>query len=417
MLSFYWIVSVTLLVVACVACLAEPVPQKMEVWVLAGQSNMQGCGYVQDGLPADPHVLMFSSAGAWTTASDPLHRPWESPFPIYRENEDKFYQSMTQGMNEEQRQAWIRGQHSIGVGPGLAFGQALAKMRAHPVGLIPCAMGATSLELWNPARKGDGGKSLYGATSERIRLAGQPISGILWYQGEADAADAAAAASYGTRLAAWIQAVRADLQQPDLPVLIVQLGRLMSPADANAQQWDKVREAQYLLPEQVAHTAVTSAIDLGMFDMVHLNSAGQNRLGQRLARLAMSLYDKPQQLAGPRVMAVERSATTRFEGFALRLRCTGVSKGWRPTDVMAGFVVLTATGIESPTTRIIDARPDPKDPTAIHLVLNHVPAAGELLAYGQGYMPVCTVTDSADMPLCAFQWPVALATLPAEAVR
>src|SRR5262249_55656452 len=152
-------------------------------------------------------VWAFSSAGAWEIARDPLHRPWESPFPIYRASEEGFYRSSTQGMSDEQRQKWISEQHSIGVGPGLAFGQALAKLRGHPIGLIPCAVGGTSLEAWNPDKKSEGGKSLYGAMCERIRLAGRPISGILWYQGEADAANATTAKNYGERLAAWIAAV------------------------------------------------------------------------------------------------------------------------------------------------------------------------------------------------------------------
>lgn len=51
-----------------------------DVWLLAGQSNMEGCGHFAFGR-AKPHRLIraFSLRREWRQATDPLHVPWESP--------------------------------------------------------------------------------------------------------------------------------------------------------------------------------------------------------------------------------------------------------------------------------------------------------------------------------------------------
>ncbi len=47
-----------------------------DVWLLIGQSNMQGYGLLREATPPDPRVFNFSSAGTWETAQEPLHRLW-----------------------------------------------------------------------------------------------------------------------------------------------------------------------------------------------------------------------------------------------------------------------------------------------------------------------------------------------------
>ncbi len=56
-----------------------------------------------------------------------------------------------------------------------------------PIGLVACAHGGTSMEQWNPAKKDEGGKSLYGSMLRQFQLAGGKVKGVLWYQGESDA--------------------------------------------------------------------------------------------------------------------------------------------------------------------------------------------------------------------------------------
>ena len=50
-----------------------------DVWVLAGQSNMQGCGEMSGAAKPHPLVRAFSMARVWRLATDPLHILPESP--------------------------------------------------------------------------------------------------------------------------------------------------------------------------------------------------------------------------------------------------------------------------------------------------------------------------------------------------
>src|SRR5262249_27187595 len=152
-----------------------------------------------------------------------------------------------------------------------------------PIGLIACAHGGTSMAQWDPSKKDDGGRSLYGSMMRQFRLAGGKVKGVLWYQGEAEA-HAAAPPRYGQTLNRLIGAVRSDFGQPELPFYFVQIGRFAHAGDPGP--WEAVRESQRRLPERVPNTALISVIDLELDDAIHVGTQGLKRAGQRLARIA-----------------------------------------------------------------------------------------------------------------------------------
>ncbi|RYG32452.1 MAG: hypothetical protein EOO01_34235, partial [Chitinophagaceae bacterium] len=80
---------------------------------------------------------------------------------------------------------------------------------------------------------------LYGAMLERIKLAGGTLRGVLWYQGESDA-DPVQSATYEERFESWVHALRADTGISDLPVIVVQLSRVVNDAPPESHQsWDR----------------------------------------------------------------------------------------------------------------------------------------------------------------------------------
>jgi hypothetical protein len=281
--------------------------------------------------------------------------------------------------------------HGAGVGPGLAFGIALAEATGHQVGLVPCAKGATSLEDWT--RRGP--DSLYDRMLGAVRRAGTAPAGLLWYQGEADARTSELASSYGTKLEAWISRLRDDLNAPALPILLVQLGRYAMPCDPEvAAGWGMIREAQRQLAGRVPGVRLTSAVDLGLTDIVHLNAMSAIRVGRRLGRLAC-------RLAAPRIAGLEAMSLPRGLG-AVRIRCAGVNGGWQPRDHMSGFGVCGEGGQPLGDGFVINAAADREDASAIVVTLNRPPDAKMQVTYGMGANPYCNVTDENDMPLCAF---------------
>ena len=246
-----------------------------DLWVLAGQSNMQGVGDLVDVTPPHPQVMMLGMDGKWKPAEEPLHWLVDSPDPVHS----------LDPKTREQRSAREHKNRPKGAGLGLPFAAALTEATGVPIGLVICAHGGTSMAQWDPAKKDEGGKSLYGSMLRQFQHAGGKVKGVLWNQGESDA-NPEASKGFAHVFARFIAAVRSDFGQPELPFYLVQIGRFVR-ARATRGRWNTVQEAQRRLPERMPNTAVVSVIDLELDDAIHVGTQGMKRAGQRLARIAL----------------------------------------------------------------------------------------------------------------------------------
>jgi sialate O-acetylesterase len=172
-----------------------------------------------------------------------------------------------------------------------------------------------------------------------------------------------------------------------------------------AKGWDIVRDAQLDLPVHIPNTAVVSAIDLGLCDTVHLDTASQIRLGRRLATVVQRMETMPGLSCSPQMRNVEAVRESQGLG-GLRIRCSGVTGVWKPAEHMAGFGIYQTDGKRHPDCWIINASRDPQDGTAIRLLLNKPADSSTIVGYGRGADPYCNVVDEADMPLAAGALPV-----------
>ena len=374
-------------------------PEDLDIWVLAGQSNMQGSGALNGYLLPDERVWNFTMAGNWEIANEPMHRLWESFAPV---NQTLMRPNQTEEMqkwSDQELAEYDRRTITRGSGLGLSFGISKADALKKPIGLISAAHGGTSLTQWSSKLKDKGVDSLYGAMLERIKRAGGNLKGVLWYQGENDALSMEDGLAYADRLSEWISDLRSDLNMPELPVIVVQLGRLMLNV-ANEPAWDLVREALYNVPNNVPHTAVTSAIDLSLEDYIHISTKGLIRLGSRMARLAlgMNTYN------GPRVERIERLKPDQMfqaESY-LRVVTSGVTGSWNPDDNIRGFQIYSKDNLTISDNAVCNAFPDPSDSKSI-LIRVYLPVDDDMkVGYGLGFNPCCNAVDSADMPLCTF---------------
>jgi len=314
-----------------------------DLWVLAGQSNMEGVGDLVDVEAPSPFVHSYQSRERWAVAAEPLHWLGESPHLIHHR---------LGGRDRVPDQPDPRDPHrDTGAGLGLAFAKRRHARTGVPVGLIPSAHGGTSMTQWDPALRDEGGASLYGATIARVRAVGGRVAGVLWYQGESDA-NPDDLPHYKERLTRLVDAFRADLGRPGLPIYYVQ-------------------------------------IDLELDDLVHIGTAGLKRLGARLA-------DAVDGHAAPHI------ADVRIEGEGdharIRISYGGVRGGLRAPDRPAGFTLRDPTGRELPL--IYKVTLD-GDTVALHLVVDALPPDTRLW-YGWGLDPYCNVTDAADMAVPAF---------------
>lgn len=220
-----------------------------EIYILLGQSNMAGRGQITEDFKAQGHsrVFMLTKDNSWVLAKHPLH--FDKP-------------------------------KAAGVGPGLSFGIDLAKAKPDAkIGLIPCAVGGTSIERWQPGAFDEFTQTHpYDDALLRIKTAMRSgiIKGIIWHQGEANSSDKKSA-KYLTQLKTLIARIRKDVGNPELPFIVGELGRYkMRYAQINSQ----LAKVPGLIPFTELATS-ENLIHKG--DSTHFDGPSANELGHRFA--------------------------------------------------------------------------------------------------------------------------------------
>lgn len=230
-----------------------PPREKFHLYVLAGQSNMAGRGRVeeQDRKP-HPRLLALNQEGKWVSAVDPLH--FDKP-------------------------------KVVGVGLGKTFGQIMADADANvTIGLIPCAVGGSSIDAWKPGgfHKQPPTHPWDDCVKRLEQVADQGVwKGVLWHQGEADGS-ATRGAAYETKLHAVVARFREVLKQPNLPVVVGELGHFQEKHESDGRKM--VNLALKTLPTKVPNTAFVSSEGLtDKGDGTHFDAASYRELGKRYA--------------------------------------------------------------------------------------------------------------------------------------
>ena len=225
--------------------------EDFHLYLLIGQSNMAGRGKMtpSDRRPS-PGVLAMDAQGTWRPAAHPLH--FDKP-------------SMA------------------GVGLGLDFATSMRDDGDQAmIGLIPCAFGGTSLDQW--AR---GGK-LYDDAIARADAGAKSgvIRGVLWHQGESDST-AALAGTYAARLTKLIGDLRHDLETPNLPVVVGELGHFrQSKNEFNAE----INRQLAQVAAEVPRVKLASAADLtDVGDQTHFDADSLREFGRRYAAAMRAL--------------------------------------------------------------------------------------------------------------------------------
>ena len=349
-----------------------------DLWILAGQSNMEGVGDLVDVETPHPLVHSFQSREQWAPAEEPLHWLGESPRPVHH---------IIWGLPLPTEIPPRDQARNKGAGLGLTFAKARAGQTGVPIGLIPAAHGGTSMQQWDPARKGQGGHSLYGATLERVKSVGGKVAGILWYQGESDA-NPADAALYEARLTVLVQSFRADLGQPELPFYYVQLGGFVTDPDPGlVSGWNSVRESQRTWQDTLPNLGMVSAVDCGLDDGIHIDTPGLKMLGKRLAAVAAG---QP----APNLAAITFEPAQGW----LRVSFANVQGGLQSQGRPAGFTLRDPAGAELPL--IYKVSFDGSD--ALLKLTDPALLPGASLWYGYGLAPYCNVTDATGAAVPAF---------------
>jgi len=240
-----------------------------DVYLLAGQSNMDGRGLTADltpeqQQPVDQCIIFYRNAIASSETWKPLAPGFSMP-PRFK------------GPLPSPR-----------FGPEMGFARTMrADFPRQSLALIKGSKGGTSLRAdWKPGVKGkpETQGRQYRDFIETIRMATEQlqqqghqyrIRGLLWHQGESDAKQTQE--TYRTQLTTFVARIREDVGIANLPIVT---GEVFD----NGKR-DSVRAATQDVAKADATVAIVSAKDTTTWDKgTHFDARSQLLLGERYAR-------------------------------------------------------------------------------------------------------------------------------------
>ena len=280
--------------------LAAAPAAEFDLYLLAGQSNMEGYGTVAE-LPED---LRGPVEGAWiyqgNLAEDGQPPAKPSAWTPLKPGHGTGYWNAGGTENLSQR-----------FGPELTFARRMRELRpGRRVAVVKYAKGGSSVAeevagrfgSWDPDYRGGEGEgrgvnqydqclaAVAAATAVRdIDGDGEADTlvprGIVWMQGETDSMTEPTATAYAENLHELVELLRASLRKDDLPVVI---GRISdSGRDEDGVVWtfgDILREEQRtFVNRDPAARIVVSTDEYGYSDPWHYDTAGYVDLGRRFA--------------------------------------------------------------------------------------------------------------------------------------
>ena len=217
------------------------------------------------------------------------------------------------------------------------------------------------------------------------------IKGVIWYQGEADTANAPQAGRYATLLQAMIKDWRAQWKQGDFPFIFVQLPtsepQYPDPTDS---AWARVRESQQKALS-VKNTFMIVLLDISGGEKVH--APNKKEVGLRLGAAALNeVYGKKDVLyQGPFFKSMEikgGTAVLSFDHVGRGLVVTNPDglKGFAIAGADKNFVWAEARIVKN---KIIVSSPSVQEPVAVR--------------YAWADNPVFSVSSKDDLPLAPFR--------------
>jgi len=240
---------------------------KVQVYILAGQSNMQGQGVVDLDHP------MYYNGGKGilnNVMQNPkmkeVYAHIKDPQGNYVVRDDVFVRHVTK---EETKRCGLSigftsysGKHHIG--PEFQFGHLIGDATKQPVLLIKTAWGGKSIykDFRPPSSGGEVGpyykqmldeiqQGLTAMQAEFPKLGkNYELAGFVWFQGWNDMFDKDALAQYETNLVNLVTDVRKSLGAEQLPVVIGETGNMGEEASDNMKQ---IRLAQKDAAQQLAN--------------------------------------------------------------------------------------------------------------------------------------------------------------------
>ena len=211
-------------------------------FLLIGQSNMGGRGYINEVTPIHNEHLLVLRNGRWRQMYQPV-------------NPDR----VTSGINLVE-----------------SFADRYAKDHDVDVGIIPCADGGTCLDQWCV------GSLLFDHACYMAKLAQRTstIAAVLWHQGESDCRLQEDFDAYPERFLTILTEFRNRIGRPDLPIVIGEISNHISDRWGRLAGYQKLNDTLHELANKLPNCAI---VECGEFplkpDGIHFNAESLRTIG------------------------------------------------------------------------------------------------------------------------------------------
>lgn len=248
--------------------------KKLDIYLLAGQSNMDGRGKIKNlekalQTPSENTIIFYRNPPHASDGWQPL-QPGFSIAPKYKGDIP-----------------------SETFGPEIGFAIELEKAQPETsFAFIKGSKGGTSLRKdWQPGTKGDPESQglIYQNFIETISRATKALEekghqyqfkGLIWHQGESD--KKTSAERHQKRLHELLRRLREDLNEPQLPVVLGQV--------FDNKERDTIRTAILAASQKDPLSEVIETKDLNTWDPgTHFNASSQLTMGKRFAKEMLKL--------------------------------------------------------------------------------------------------------------------------------
>ncbi|MBO0452109.1 sialate O-acetylesterase [Candidatus Enterococcus murrayae] len=218
----------------------------MKSFLLIGQSNMAGRGYLNDAPAIYNENIEVLRNGRWQMMAEPLHNDREV----------------------------------AGIGPAASFAAAWAQdHQAEKLGLIPCAEGGSSIDEWAE----DQVLARHALSEAKFAMETSELIGILWHQGENDSLNGQYK-DYAEKLKAVFGHFRQALSLPELPIIVGELPDFLGKSGfgQSAIEFKEINREIQTVVKGTKNSYLVSAENLASNpDGIHINAESQRQFGIR----------------------------------------------------------------------------------------------------------------------------------------
>lgn len=371
-----------------------------DVWLLAGQSNMEGAGHpsYEDRIYTsnpNPYLRALYMEEEWRPAKPIMSNLSKSTDAVHQ----KAYNNWINSIREQNMTVRDIPPYEIQrrIGPGLWFAEEMYKLTdGIPQGLILSAVGGAPIEMWLPNGETD---NYFDAAARRVYASGNNIKGIFWAQGEGNQ-------NYEI-YPEQIKEIRKKLCQQmgiaQIPFVQMQSFKFTINMTYESECcWSDFREMQRNMQYTLPLTETIATNDLDLSDCIHLNSASQKKCGKRAANAMYHLITDigiPQ----PQVESVklEKSVYTPDSVTIITIKYKNLCGDLKSNGIPSGFSYRRVGSLEKPMIQNMTGIKLKKNVVQIGIEKNMEEVKDYEIFYGFGHDFYCNITDGDDRAIPA----------------